>query len=123
MQADARAKLREPRPEAEIKRYYFTEEAVRGEPTGMVCGGFAEVFLEVLVAAPLLVVCGGGPVGQAVARAAQVAGFETLVVEDRDEYRRPELFPGRDAAGAGVARLPRAVPRRGPRSASSTPRW
>jgi len=93
VQADARAKLRDPQPSAEVKRYYFTEEAVRGEPTGMVCGGFAEVFLEVLVAAPLLVVCGGGPVGQAVARAAQVAGFDTLVVEDREEYLRPELFP------------------------------
>ena len=41
--ADARAKLREERPQAEIKRYYFTEQAVKGEATGMVCGGLAEV--------------------------------------------------------------------------------
>jgi xanthine dehydrogenase accessory factor len=77
----------------QVKRYYLTEQAVRGEPTGMVCGGMVEVFLEVIAAAPVLVVCGGGPVGQALARAAGLAGFEPLVAEDREVYRRPELFP------------------------------
>ena len=78
---------------SEIKRYYLTEEATKGEPTGMVCGGMAEVFLEVMVAAPVLVVCGGGPVGQALAKAAALAGFEILVVDDRAEFRDPDLFP------------------------------
>ena len=78
---------------SEIKRYYLTEEATRGEPTGMVCGGMAEVFLEVMVAAPVLVVCGGGPVGQALAKAAALAGFEILVMDDRAEFRDPALFP------------------------------
>ena len=91
--ADARAKLREDGPQAEIKRYYFTEQAVKGEATGMVCGGMAEVFLEVLAASPVLLVCGGGPVGQAVAQAARVAGFEIVVVDDRADFVRPELFP------------------------------
>src|SRR4051812_44152553 len=71
---------------SEIKRYYLTEEATRGEPTGMVCGGMAEVFLEVMVAAPVLAICGGGPVGQALARAAVLAGFEVLVADDRAEF-------------------------------------
>jgi xanthine dehydrogenase accessory factor len=53
----------------------------------------AEVFLEVLVAAPVLAICGGGPVGQALARAAVLAGFECLVVDDRAEFRQPGLFP------------------------------
>ena len=78
---------------SEIKRYYLTEEATRGEPTGMVCGGMAEVFLEVMVAPALLAICGGGPVGQALARAALLAGFEVLVADDRPEFRNPELFP------------------------------
>jgi xanthine dehydrogenase accessory factor len=93
--ADAAARLREDAPQPEIKRYYFTEEAVRGEATGMACGGMAEVFLEVLESSPLLVVCGGGPVGQAVAHVAELAGFEPLVVEDRVEFLRPDLFPER----------------------------
>jgi xanthine dehydrogenase accessory factor len=91
--ADARARLAERRPRGEVKRYYLTEDAVKGQPTGMVCGGMLEVFLEVLAAAPVLAIFGGGPVGQAVARAGELAGFDLLVADDRSEYSRPELFP------------------------------
>lgn len=96
VKADALAKLANgngKKMPSEVKRYYFTEEAVKGEPTGMVCGGMAEVFLEVLAAPPVLAVCGGGPVGQALARAGALAGFELLVVDDREEFRQPESFP------------------------------
>jgi len=93
VKADGAGLLREPAPEGRVKRYYFTEEAVRGQPTGMVCGGFAEVFLEVLHAAPVLVLCGGGPVAQAVAQGAGLAGFDVVVVEDRAAFLAPELFP------------------------------
>lgn len=91
--ADARSRLAERRPRSEVKRYYLTEDAVKGQPTGMVCGGMIDVFLEVLETPPLLAVFGGGPVGQAVARAGELAGFDLLVTDDRSEYRRPELFP------------------------------
>lgn len=100
--ADALAKLSEGGG-SEIKRYYLTEEATRGEPTGMVCGGMAEVFLDVMVAAPVMAICGGGPVGQALARAGALAGFEAFVADDREEFRRPEQFP----AGARFARVTR----------------
>jgi xanthine dehydrogenase accessory factor len=105
VKADALAKLRAGAgmDASEVKRYYLTEEAVRGEPTGMVCGGMAEVFLEVMVAAPVLAICGGGPVGQALAKAAALAGFECLVADDRPEFRRPETFP----AGTRLAEVDR----------------
>jgi xanthine dehydrogenase accessory factor len=105
VKADALAKLRAGAGvgASEVKRYYLTEEAVRGEPTGMVCGGMAEVFLEVMVAAPVLVICGGGPVGQALAKAAALAGFECVVADDRAEFRRPETFP----AGTRLAEVDR----------------
>jgi len=90
--ADASQMLHEDSPTGEVKRYYFTEKAVRGEPTGMVCGGLAEVFLEVMTSAPVLVVCGGGPVGQALAVAGELADFDVVVVEDRPEFRDPSLF-------------------------------
>ena len=112
--ADARAKLGERRPEGEVKRYYLTEDAVRGEATGMVCGGMVEVFLEVVAAPPVLLVCGGGPVGQALARAGDLAGFDLVVVDDRPGFRRPELFPAgtrtpeveRDFGGDLLAEVP-----------------
>ena len=90
---DAAGKLADGRARSEVKRYYFTETAVRGEATGMVCGGMCEVFLEVIEPPPILVICGGGPVGQALARAGDLAGFEGLVAEDRAEFRSPERFP------------------------------
>jgi xanthine dehydrogenase accessory factor len=90
---DAAAKLADPRAVSEVKRYYLTESASKGEATGMVCGGMMEVFLEVLVANPLLLVYGGGPVGQALARAGELAGFDLLVVDDRAAFRDPALFP------------------------------
>jgi xanthine dehydrogenase accessory factor len=93
VKADALAKLSNGRASSEVKRYYLTETAVKGEPTGMVCGGMAEVFLEVLAAAPVLAVIGGGPVGQALAGAGSLAGFDLLVADDRAEFRRPEMFP------------------------------
>lgn len=95
VRVDATAKLADRRSGSEVKRYYFTETAVRGEATGMVCGGMAEVFLEVMTSPPILAICGGGPVGQALARAGELAGFECLVVEDRAEFRDPAKFPAR----------------------------
>jgi len=102
VKVDAAARLTAPSAGSEVKRYYFTETAVKGEPTGMVCGGLAEVFLEVMVAQPMLVICGGGPVGQALARAGDLAGFHGLVAEDRAEFRDPALFPdGVEVAAVG----------------------
>src|SRR4029079_3641734 len=46
-----------------------------------------------LAAPPLLLVCGGGPVGQAVAQAATLGGFDCAVAEDRRRFREATLFP------------------------------
>lgn len=101
--ADAAAKLADPGAASEVKRYYLTEEAVRGQATGMVCGGMMEVFLEVMTAPPVLLVCGGGPVGRALAQAGALAGFEPLVAEDRAELRDAEAFP----PGTGLVEVDR----------------
>jgi xanthine dehydrogenase accessory factor len=103
VQTEAATRLLESEPRSEVKRYYFTEEAVKGEATGMVCGGMAEVFFEVLVAKPVLVICGGGPVGQALARNAALCDFEVLVADDRETYRQPGLFP----SGTHIAEVDR----------------
>lgn len=92
---DARARLAGGSAAPEVKRYYLTEKASRGEATGMVCGGFLEVAIERLEARPVLVICGGGPVGQALAANAALCDFELAVVEDREEFLGAELFPPR----------------------------
>lgn len=90
--ADARALLDGPRT-AKRERYYFTERASRGEATGMSCGGFAEVWIEIMTTRPVMIVCGGGPVGQALAANAAMCDFDVVVADDRDEFADPGLHP------------------------------
>jgi len=45
-----------------------------------------------MTAPPVLAVCGGGPMGQALAQAATMAGFEVVMVDDRPEFRDPALY-------------------------------
>lgn len=92
-------------PAPTLTRYYLTEEATRGVATGMVCGGMAEVLIEILEVTPRLVIAGGGPVGQALARAGELAGFSLCVADDRPEFRDHSRFP----AGTSFVDLPRIV--------------
>jgi xanthine dehydrogenase accessory factor len=48
---------------------------------------------EPVVPRPLLLIVGGGHVGQAVAAQARWVGFDIAVIEDRPEFAHPALFP------------------------------
>lgn len=52
---------------------------------GMTCGGVVSVLIETFINPPLLVMCGAGHVGGAVLKLASFLGFETLLVDDREE--------------------------------------
>ena len=52
---------------------------------GKVCGGQIEVFIEVFNSRPLILICGAGHVGTATAKIARFAGFQTLMLDDRDD--------------------------------------
>lgn len=52
---------------------------------GMTCGGKMKVFIEVFAPSPLLIMCGAGHVGGAVLTLAKFLGFETLLLDDREE--------------------------------------
>jgi xanthine dehydrogenase accessory factor len=59
--------------------------------------------IERIVLAPRVVVFGAGHVGAAIARAAGVAGFRVVVVDDRPEFADPGRFPdGFDVLAADV---------------------
>jgi xanthine dehydrogenase accessory factor len=75
---------------ARMLRYHLTHELA------MCCGGEMEVFVEPLIPAPPLVVCGGGHVAQALVPLAKNVGFSPIVVEEAEEMATPERFP--DAA-------------------------
>ncbi|HEY3173094.1 MAG TPA: XdhC/CoxI family protein [Thermoanaerobaculia bacterium] len=97
--ADAGALFREGGPQRFLKWYDFFEREIESgetrEPTNMICGGSARVSVELLKAAPTLVVLGGGHVGLALARLGRDLGYDVLVGDDRDQYARPDRFaPG-----------------------------
>jgi len=52
-----------------------------------------EVMVEPVIPKPLLIIAGGGHVGQAVAHQANLVGFDITVIDDRREFTDPALFP------------------------------
>jgi len=61
--------------------------------TGLVCGGTLDVFIEPVLPRALLYVFGGGHVSVNLYKVAQSAGFDVIVVDDRDAYANRERFP------------------------------
>jgi xanthine dehydrogenase accessory factor len=66
-----------------------------------------EVLVEPMIPKPLLLIAGGGHVGQAVALAADIAGFDVTVIDDRPEFTDPALFPPQTATRCGD--IPRQI--------------
>ena len=60
-------------------------------------GAQLQVLVEPLLPPPLLVIAGGGHIGQALAVQAGLVGFAVTVLDDRAEFTDPALYP------AGVA--------------------
>lgn len=95
--ADSAALFRDDGPVRILKWYDFFEREIEStelrEPTNMICGGSSRVSIELLKAAPSLVVLGGGHVGRALALLGRELGYDVMVGDDREEYTRPERFP------------------------------
>lgn len=65
----------------------------RGGNTGMVCGGAMDVFIDRVQGQPRLHIAGGGHIGQEVAALGVELGYRVTVVDDREAYADPDLFP------------------------------
>jgi xanthine dehydrogenase accessory factor len=61
--------------------------------TGLVCGGTLEIYLEPILPVQTLYLFGAGHVSVNVYRAARMASFEVVVVDDRESYANRERFP------------------------------
>ena len=56
-------------------------------------GASMVVLVEPVIPNPVLLIVGGGHVGQALARLAGPIGFDITVIDDRPEFTNPALFP------------------------------
>jgi len=61
--------------------------------TGLVCGGTLEIYLEPILPVQTVYLFGAGHVSVNVYRAARMAGFEVVVIDDRESYANRERFP------------------------------
>lgn len=64
--------------------------------TGLICGGTATVFMDVLDPSPRLVIIGGGHIGLPLASLADTLGFKICVVDDSRDVVNRERFPMAD---------------------------
>jgi len=61
--------------------------------TGLVCGGTLDIYLEPILPVQTLYLFGAGHVSVNVYRAGRMAGFEVVVVDDRESYANRARFP------------------------------
>ena len=61
--------------------------------TGLVCGGTLDIFVEPVLPPALLYIFGAGHVSVNLYQVAKNAGFEVIVVDDREAYANRERFP------------------------------
>ncbi len=61
--------------------------------SGLVCGGTLEIFIEPVMPVSTLYVFGAGHIAWSLYKVARIAGFEIVVIDDRESYANRERFP------------------------------
>ena len=81
--------MREEKP----RRLHFNLNAQPEYDNGLICGGSLDIFVEPILATPTAYIFGGGHVSLYVSKVASVAGFDTVVIDDRPAFANQERFP------------------------------
>jgi xanthine dehydrogenase accessory factor len=89
--------MREEKP----RRLHFNLNEHPDADQGLVCGGSLDIFIEPILATPALYLFGGGHVSLSISKVAAAAGFETVVVDDRQAFANQDRFPEALATYAG----------------------
>jgi xanthine dehydrogenase accessory factor len=89
--AEAQAALGEGKPR--LVRYELRDSEV-GDPG--ICGGEAEIFIDVINPHPTVLIVGAGHVGRSIAVLSSFLGFHTVVLDDRAEFANAERLPQAD---------------------------
>lgn len=71
--------------EGQSRLVHYTLREEGPNAVGMLCGGEVTVFVEVYQPAPVLLIVGGGHIGQPLAEMARIVGFDVQVVDVRPE--------------------------------------
>ena len=63
---------------------------------GLICGGQLDVFVEPVVPQPAAFIFGAGHISKSLSKVADMAGFRTVVIDDREMFANRERFPEAD---------------------------
>ena len=61
--------------------------------TGLICGGKVEIFVEPILAIPTAYIFGAGHISKFISKVATLAGFNSVIIDDRPRYANRERFP------------------------------
>jgi xanthine dehydrogenase accessory factor len=86
--AAAQEVMREEKP----RRLHFNLNSKPDYDEGLVCGGSLDIFVEPILATPTLYLFGGGHVSLSISKVAETAGFEYIVIDDREAFANKQRF-------------------------------
>jgi xanthine dehydrogenase accessory factor len=81
--------MREEKP----RRLHFNLNNNPEYDEGLICGGSLDIFIEPILATPTAILFGGGHVSLFVSKVASLAGFDTVIADDREAFANPSRFP------------------------------
>jgi len=67
---------------------------------GLICGGQLDVFVEPVVPQPAAYIFGAGHISKSLSKVADMAGFCTVVIDDREMFANRDRFPEADEVHA-----------------------
>jgi len=82
------------------KRLSFNLGQDAAYDNGLICGGQLEVFVEPVLPIPHAFIFGGGHISKSLSKVANLAGFSTVIVDDRESFANRERFPEAEAVHA-----------------------
>ena len=68
---------------------------------GLICGGQLNVFVEAIIPQPRAFIFGAGHISKSLSKVANMAGFATIIIDDREQFANRERFPEADEVHAG----------------------
>ena len=74
--------------------FELTQDAAH--ESGLICGGEVEIFVEPVLPQPVAFIFGAGHISKSLSKIAALAGFSTVIVDDRESFANRERFPEAD---------------------------
>jgi xanthine dehydrogenase accessory factor len=93
VEADVWSAAREVMETEKARRLTFNLGQDAAYDNGLICGGQLEVLVEPVLLAPRAYIFGAGHISKSLSKVATIAGFETVVVDDREAFANRERFP------------------------------